>query len=632
MQESLDNGRYQLLGVIGQGGMATVYRAYDTRLDIQRAVKMLSPKLANSPTVRTRFEAEARTLARLTHPNIVTIHDVGEINGSTYIVMELLEWGTLAGWVDRHARMPPKLALECIRCMVSAIGAAHAVGIIHRDIKPQNVLLGGGGILKVADFGIAQVIADFKQSQRNTSVSGTPGYMPPEQHVGGGTFDHRVDIYAAGASLFHLLTGRIPPQQMSSADEIIQRMPPPLAALLRHTTRPDPEGRPANAAELLKEIIEVERMLPGASVDLTELTPQAPNPGMPSRDPRLELSGMFRRPNVPQATAMEEPAPARRAPAPRPPADGDPFADLVPQPQAGSKAAANADPFGGPADLSGFARPAPDAWPKLAEGPAAPLPPIKPVSTDDVAVSAPRTFIMGDDQKRLNTPPLPPPEPPAPLPLPEPPPPPPPPEESASPEYVVELPRMGTPDARPSARPEPPRADPPREPPRPEARKVEPPRMVSRPPPPVQRKRTEVTMVLILLIIVGGLAAAYFLIPAPEPPAPPTPVAPPVCLAAGSYTGAIGGKPVGVVITTASLEAVSGTGVWKDQPITVQGRCANNQLTLEVADLVLKGFLNADGRTAAGTVVGATTTWSLQPGELPAAPLAPEKPPTKKGK
>jgi len=167
--QTLCAGRYLLVDPIGEGGMATVYRAFDQRLQVWRAVKVLNPKYGSSKKVKARFDTEAQTMALLEHPNIVRVYDVGSIGEVSYIVMELVEGGTPVDWLERWGCMPPRLALRVTEQICHGIEAAHAKGVIHRDIKPHNVLLTLDGTCRVTDFGIARV-GDPDQSMTKTCL------------------------------------------------------------------------------------------------------------------------------------------------------------------------------------------------------------------------------------------------------------------------------------------------------------------------------------------------------------------------------------------------------------------------------------------------------------------------------
>jgi serine/threonine-protein kinase len=221
-------GRYELGRVLGAGGMATVYLAVDQLLDRQVAVKVLNPPYALDPGFVERFRAEARTAARLNHPSIVAVFDSGSDGGVPYLVMEHVPGESLAALLHRNGPLPPRRAAELAGQVCVALAAAHAQGVVHRDVKPGNVLLAGDGRVKVGDFGIAKAAAAPALTGEG-EVLGTAAYLPPEQ-AQGGPVDARSDLYALGCVLYELLTGA--PPFGSAADS------PPLAVAARQVSQP----------------------------------------------------------------------------------------------------------------------------------------------------------------------------------------------------------------------------------------------------------------------------------------------------------------------------------------------------------------------------------------------------------
>jgi serine/threonine protein kinase len=205
-------GSYEVIRMVGEGGMGRVYEARHQRLTSKRfAVKMLHPDLARQPDVVTRFQREAEASSVLSHPNVVDVFDVSSnVDGRPYIVAELLQGEELGNHLDRVRVMTASAAAHVVRQVCAALGAAHAAGIVHRDVKPENVFLTGGGAhVKVLDFGISKV-GDSKDGLTKTgTVMGTPDYMAPEQ-ARGDRVDARADIYAAGAILYRAVTGKKP--------------------------------------------------------------------------------------------------------------------------------------------------------------------------------------------------------------------------------------------------------------------------------------------------------------------------------------------------------------------------------------------------------------------------------------
>lgn len=207
-------GNYRILAPLGQGGMARVYRAHQENLDREVAVKVLPPWYAADSNFVERFNLEAKLVARLSHSNIVMVHDAGERNGHIYIVMQLIDGGTLKQRLDelqaQGRTMDVTEANHIFKQLASALAYAHENGIIHRDVKPANVLMDRTGRPFLSDFGIAKVLAGTKeQLTRPGAGVGTPEYMSPEQ-CHGAQVDARSDIYALGAMLFEALTGRTP--------------------------------------------------------------------------------------------------------------------------------------------------------------------------------------------------------------------------------------------------------------------------------------------------------------------------------------------------------------------------------------------------------------------------------------
>ncbi|MCS6797756.1 MAG: protein kinase [Myxococcota bacterium] len=202
-------GRYELLEEIGHGGMATVYRARDSRLDRAVAVKILHPHLRGAHEARVRFDREARSVARLRHPHIVEIYDNSDENSEEgYIVTELLTGPTLRAFAEAHPDMPVEVAACLGIAIARALGAAHRAGIVHRDVKPENVLLHEARDIKLTDFGIAQML-DAQSFTVTGQILGSPAHMAPEQ-VEGGPCDARTDVFALGTLLYFLATGRLP--------------------------------------------------------------------------------------------------------------------------------------------------------------------------------------------------------------------------------------------------------------------------------------------------------------------------------------------------------------------------------------------------------------------------------------
>ena len=203
-------GRYELGAPLGQGGMAEVFRGRDTRLGRDVAVKILRPELAGDPTFLARFRREAQASASLNHPNIVSVYDTGDGSGTPFIVMEYVEGRTLRDVLRTQGRMLPQRALEIVADVCAALEHAHEQGIVHRDIKPGNVMLNSQGTVKVMDFGIARAISGSSNTMTQTAaVIGTAQYLSPEQ-ARGEHVDARSDVYSTGCLLYELLTHQPP--------------------------------------------------------------------------------------------------------------------------------------------------------------------------------------------------------------------------------------------------------------------------------------------------------------------------------------------------------------------------------------------------------------------------------------
>jgi len=231
---------YQILRRLGRGGMADVYVALHQTLDRQVALKVLRRQLAGDASYVERFRREARAAARLNHPNIVHVYEVGRCDDYHYIAQELIDGGNLKDQVERRGPLTPENALEVFRAVCAALAAAHTAGITHRDIKPENILRSLRGETKVADFGLARVGTANDLTQVGLTM-GTPRYMSPEQ-VQGKTADARSDLYSLGCTMYFLLSGRPPFEADDALAIALQHMhetPPPLATSRGRDDVPD---------------------------------------------------------------------------------------------------------------------------------------------------------------------------------------------------------------------------------------------------------------------------------------------------------------------------------------------------------------------------------------------------------
>ncbi|MCC7206787.1 MAG: protein kinase [Anaerolineae bacterium] len=208
-QEQLLNGRYRLISQQGSGGMAVVYKAQDLALGRTVAIKILRPSLTSEPSFLNRFRQEARNVANLTHPNIVTLYDVGQDGNTYYMVMEFVESQDLKKLIRASAPFSVERGLKIGIQICAGLGYAHRAGLVHADVKPQNILVDANDNVKITDFGIAQALSHTQPQSRQSVVWGSPHYFSPEQAMGEPPTP-AADVYAIGIVLFEMLTGRLP--------------------------------------------------------------------------------------------------------------------------------------------------------------------------------------------------------------------------------------------------------------------------------------------------------------------------------------------------------------------------------------------------------------------------------------
>ncbi|MDQ7778854.1 MAG: protein kinase [Planctomycetota bacterium] len=246
-------GQYRVVCMVGKGAMGTVYRAYDESLDRHVAVKFLSCELSAQAGTVERFRREAKAAAALSHPNIVHVYGIGKHDDRDYFVMEYVEGKSLAQLVHEKGKLPASEAVDYLIQAARGLEAATKKGIVHRDVKPSNILLGNDGVVRIADFGLSKLVKGDASMTGTGIVVGTPFYMSPEQGKGH-KLDHRADIYSLGATFYHLVTGR-PPFDGNT----------PLEVLLKHATEPVvlPEGieqeLPEGAARVVRKMMAKDR-------------------------------------------------------------------------------------------------------------------------------------------------------------------------------------------------------------------------------------------------------------------------------------------------------------------------------------------------------------------------------------
>ncbi|MFB6755443.1 Stk1 family PASTA domain-containing Ser/Thr kinase [Streptomyces sp. NPDC056353] len=304
------DGRYRVEARIAVGGMATVYRAVDTRLDRVLALKVMHPTLATDATFVERFIREAKSVARLDHPNVVQVFDQGAEGAYVYLAMEYIAGCTLRDVLRERGALRPRAALDILEPVLAALGAAHRAGFVHRDMKPENVLIGDDGRVKVADFGLVRAVNTVTST--TGAVLGTVSYLAPEQ-IEHGTADPRVDVYACGVVLYEMLTGAKPHDGDSPAAVLYKHLhedvPPPSAAvpemafeldeLVAAATARNAEIRPHDAVALLARTREARAALSADQLDA--VPPQALAAEHDNAEDRTSV--------IPRALTMPRPLP-----------------------------------------------------------------------------------------------------------------------------------------------------------------------------------------------------------------------------------------------------------------------------------------------------------------------------------
>jgi len=295
-QETLLNGRYRLLAQQGSGGMAVIYKATDLALGRTVAVKILRPSLTSDPEFLKRFRQEARNVANLSHPNIVTVHDVGQDGNTYYIVMEFVDGTDLKKLIRAEAPFSIERSLSIAIKVCAGVGYAHRAGLVHADVKPQNVLVTNDDKVKVTDFGIAQALTATKPRERQRVVWGSPHYFAPEQAQGEPPTPAS-DVYAIGIILFEMLTGRLPfvgtDQQELALAHIRDAPPNPsdfnpnvpvhLDRILQKVLSKEPASRYRTAEQLGRILISYRRQ----GQVITDHVPEVPDDEHPDTAPTI---------------------------------------------------------------------------------------------------------------------------------------------------------------------------------------------------------------------------------------------------------------------------------------------------------------------------------------------------------
>lgn len=293
---------FRILNVLGRGGMGIVYKAEDIALSRNVALKMIDPALARDESFLRRFRAEARALARIDSPYIVSVHALRQTDLGLFIVMEYVEGGTVADPISAGP-MPWMSALPLIKQILLALDHAHSVGVIHRDIKPGNVMLTPAGVVKVTDFGLAKLHEQNVEATVTQGIAGTLSYMSPEQVKGQRDLDHRSDLYSLGMMIYEMLSGEMPLDtsqgEFAILRSIVEETPPPpsrfvrglpdaLVHIVMKALEKDPAGRFQSAREMLEEVETLESTAP------VVVKHKSPNAVKPTRA-RVERSARRRR-------------------------------------------------------------------------------------------------------------------------------------------------------------------------------------------------------------------------------------------------------------------------------------------------------------------------------------------------
>jgi serine/threonine-protein kinase len=273
--------RFVVAGEIGRGGTARVFLARDATTGERCALKVLLPRYAARADLRHRFHAEARAMSSIGHPNVLAVLAWGTSELGPWLVTEYAHGGSIAQWVRHHGPMPPALAADVVAQMCRGVAAAHAKGIVHRDLKPDNVLVMSDGTCKVADFGVAQVARAAERITVTGARIGTLGYVAPEQIEDARDADARADVYGISATLWMLVTGKVPAHAFH-ADPYQSGVPGPLCPIVARGTAYRREERFPTVAELGEAVEAALARLPPAPAGTPSIVGQAPVPGLAS--------------------------------------------------------------------------------------------------------------------------------------------------------------------------------------------------------------------------------------------------------------------------------------------------------------------------------------------------------------
>jgi eukaryotic-like serine/threonine-protein kinase len=366
----LVSGKYRIVRLIGDGGMGVVYEARHEVLGSSVALKFLHADLAKRPGLTQRFLQEARVSATIQSPHVTHVTDVDTAqDGSPYLVMELLSGQSLQGMLDRQGKLPVDQAVDFALQILAGLEAAHATGVVHRDMKPDNVFVtptGGGPLLKLIDFGIAKLRASSEFTKGLTRagvVMGTPEYMAPEQLISAHTTDHRADIYSLGVMLFEMLAGCRPADgddaevivaavqagRVRHLPELVPGLPEGLVALIERATLPEREQRFESAAAMRLALAQFAGQLSHAGRLAATAEPMAPLP-TPASQALLSLPPHVTNAGVPKTLPPEGPplSVSQLGAARTSISEGDPVMSQMARPMTGTAMGGGASPYGPP--------------------------------------------------------------------------------------------------------------------------------------------------------------------------------------------------------------------------------------------------------------------------------------------